>query len=80
LDEAIEDLWETHSATILEFKGCPKWRVVKEGEATFLHCPTTQTRIPITLGDLPEGASFEEGDADLPTGTELIPEVDITAV
>jgi hypothetical protein len=58
-------------ATILEYKGCPKWRVVKEGEQTFLHCPTTQTRIPVTLGELPEGASFEEGDADLPTGTEL---------
>ena len=59
-------------ATILEYNGCPKWRVVKEGKETFLHCPTTQTRIPVLItGELPEGASFEEGDADLPTGTEL---------
>jgi hypothetical protein len=59
-------------ATILEYKGCPKWRVVKEGEATFLHCPTTQTRIAVTItGTLPEDAVFTEGDADLPTGTEL---------
>jgi hypothetical protein len=64
-------------ALILEYKGCPKWRVVREGKETFLHCPTTQTRIPIVLGvdvtgnNFPEGAEFVEGDADLPTGTEL---------
>ncbi len=57
-------------ATILEYKGCPKWRVVKDDEGIFLHCPTTQIRVPITLGELPEGVTFEEGDPDLPTGLD----------
>jgi hypothetical protein len=56
---------------ILEYNGCPRWRVVREGLLFFLHCPTTQTRIPITIGELPPGAVFVEGDLDLPTGTEL---------
>jgi hypothetical protein len=56
---------------VLEYNGCPKWRVVREGDETFLHCPTTQTRIPISIGALPPGAEFVIGDTDLPTGTEI---------
>jgi hypothetical protein len=64
---------------ILEYNGCPRWRVVKEDTGLYLHCPTTQVRIPMMFTKpLPSGAEFVEGDTDLPTGTETVAVADVT--